>query len=143
MNYIQINDLIKEGHQIGIHGLEHEDYGKIKLEKIEKIITQSKNILEEINISTQHFAYPFGSSKNFSHYSNKLLSKYFRYIYTGVRIINYLQNFRKGRSYVFKRQTLSTHKEDLVYFPVQLEEVYFFSFNKVIKFIYLLIRIFK
>ena len=36
MNYIQINDLIKEGHQIGIHGLEHEDYGKSKLEKLKK-----------------------------------------------------------------------------------------------------------
>tara|TARA_A100001011_G_C14321077_1_gene850668 strand:- start:3521 stop:4423 length:903 start_codon:yes stop_codon:yes gene_type:complete len=143
MNYSQINNLLMEGHQIGIHGFEHEDYGKIKLMQIKKKINQSKNILEKFNIRTNHFAYPFGSSKNFSNDSNKILSKYFRFIYTGVRGINSLSNIRSYKSYIFKRQTLSTHKEDLVYFPIKLEEVYFFSFNKIIKFIYMLIRIFS
>ncbi len=34
MNFGQINNLIMEGHQIGIHGFEHEDYGKIKIQQI-------------------------------------------------------------------------------------------------------------
>ena len=143
MNFSQINNLILEGHQIGIHGFEHEDYGKIKIQQIEEHINQSKNILEKINIKTNHFAYPFGSNKNFSNDSNKIISKYFKFIYTGVRGINSLSNIRRYESYIFKRQTLSSHKEDLVYFPVKLEEVYFFSFNKIIKFIYKLIKIFS
>ena len=143
MNHIQINNLLMEGHQIGVHGFEHEDYGKIKPTQIEKKINQSKNILEKINIRTNHFAYPFGSSRNFNKNSNKILSEHFRYIYTGVRGINSLSNIRRDESFIFKRQTLSTHKENLVYFPIKLEEVYFFSFNKIIKFIYMLIRIFS
>ena len=102
-----------------------------------------KSILEKINIRTNHFAYPFGSSKNFSNDSNKILSRYFRFIYTGIRGINSLTNIRSYDSYIFKRQTLSTHKDDLVYFPINLEEVYFFSFNKIIKIIYMLIKIFS
>lgn len=143
MNFSQINNLILEGHQIGIHGFEHEDYGKIKTNQIEKKINQSKKIFEKTNIKTNHFAYPFGSNKNFSNDSNKILSKNFKFIYTGVRGINSLSNIRRYESYIFKRQTLSSHKEDLVYFPVKLEEVYFFSFNKIIKFIYKLIKIFS
>ncbi len=141
MSYMQINNLIMEGHQIGIHGFEHEDYGKIESKLIEKKVKQSKNILEKINIRTIHFAYPFGSRKNFSNNSNEILSKYFKFIYTGVRGINSLSNIRRNESYILKRQTLSTHKENLVYFPIKLEEVYFFSFNKIVKFIYMFIEI--
>lgn len=141
LNFSQINNLLKEGHQIGIHGFEHEDYGKIKLEEIEQNIIKSKNILEKIDIRTNHFAYPFGSSKNFTYFSNQNLSKHFRFIYTGVRGINSFSNVNRNSCYIFKRQTLSSHKEDLVYFPIKMEEVYFFSFNNIVRYIYTFFKI--
>tara|TARA_Y100000739_G_C20588140_1_gene456414 strand:+ start:590 stop:1492 length:903 start_codon:yes stop_codon:yes gene_type:complete len=143
MNKNQIYDLIKEGHEIGLHGLEHEDYGKINTHQINKNIIKSFNILKKINLNINHFAYPFGSSKNFTYESNKNLSKYFRYIYTGVRGINIIKKPNNRNFYIFRRNTLSTHKSDLIYFPISLQEVHFFSFNKIVYLIYQLLNLFK
>ena len=38
MNANQINNLILQGHEIGLHGFEHEDYGKIKTFELEEKI---------------------------------------------------------------------------------------------------------
>ena len=143
MNINQVKNLIKEGHHIGLHGLEHEDYGKIKVNDIEVKIIQSIKLLNKFQIRTIHFAYPFGSMRNFTQNSNQILSKYFKFIYTGVRGFNSFDFYKRQNSYLFKRQTLSTHEENLVYFPIKTNELYFFSFNKVIKIFYRLISPFK
>ena len=143
MNINQVENLIKEGHCIGLHGLEHEDYGKIRSIEIEEKIRQCKLILNKFKIKTFHFAYPFGSLRNFTQNSNQILSKHFKFIYTGVRGLNFLNLYKRKNAYIFKRQVLSTHKEDLVYFPIKIEELYFFSFNKIIKIFYILISTFK
>ena len=46
MNAKQINNLILQGHEIGLHGFEHEDSGKIKTFELEEKINSSKNIFK-------------------------------------------------------------------------------------------------
>ena len=138
MNSKQINNLILEGHEIGIHGFEHEDYGKIKTIELEEKFNFSKNILKKLKIKTNHFAYPFGTKRNFTGKTNNYLSKKFKFIYTVVRGVNLFRSFKNKDSYIFKRNPLSTHKEDLVYYPIKLEEIYFFSFNRLVKLFYII-----
>ena len=141
MSKTQIKDLLQEGHIIGLHGLEHEDYGKITSCQIENNIKKSFKILDKLDIRPIHFAYPFGSKNNFTNASNKCIKKYFKYLYTGVRGINIIKRFNKEKNnFIFKRNTLSTHKENLVYYPIKRKEIYYFSFNKIVEYFYILFQ---
>ena len=138
MTKAQIKDLSQQGHKIGLHGLEHEDYGEITLCQIEENIKKSFRILKKLDIKPIHFAYPFGSKKNFTNASNQCIKKYFKYIYTGVRGINLINRFNQEKNLsIFRRNTLSTHNEDLVYYPIKRKEIYFFSFNKIVEYFYI------
>ena len=104
MTKTQIKDLVQEGHIIGLHGLEHEDYGKITSSQIEENIIKSFKILNDLDIKPIHFAYPFGSKNNFTNASNKSIKKYFKYLYTGVRGINIINRFNKEKITIFSRE---------------------------------------
>ena len=60
MTKAQIKDLSQQGHKIGLHGLEHEDYGEIKLcqieENIKKVLGCLKNWTLNQFISHTHLA---------------------------------------------------------------------------------------
>ena len=141
MTKAEIKDLLQEGHLIGLHGLEHEDYGKITSSQIEDNIKKSFKILNKLDTKPIHFAYPFGSKNNFTNGSNKSIKKYFKYLYTGVRGINIINRSNKEKNnYILKRNTLSTHKENLVYYPIKRKEIYYFSFNKIVEYFYILFQ---
>ena len=57
----QINELIKEGYEIGSHTLDHLDLTSINDSEIEKQIYQSKkNIEDKFKTCVYSFSYPFG-----------------------------------------------------------------------------------
>ena len=63
MSLNEIKTIEKYGHTIGMHGFNHENFGKLSPNEISKIITEGLRIFEKYNIKTEHFAYPFGDKK--------------------------------------------------------------------------------
>ena len=118
------------GHTIGMHGYNHENFGELNEKEIKKIIKEGINIFEALNIPINHFAYPFGNKNSFSLRSNRVLKKYFNYIHLGIRGSNYSDKVSNS-SKLLKRHPLSTHKKDLIYFPISLKEIKFFTSNRV------------
>ena len=126
-NIIKIQKL---GHTIGMHGFNHENFGELNEKEINKLIKEGINIFKSLNIPIYHFAYPFGDKNSFSFKSHKVLKKYFKYIHLGIRGSNYSAKLTNG-SKLLKRHPLATHKKDLVYFPISLKEIAFFTSNRI------------
>ena len=126
-NLIKIQKL---GHTIGMHGFNHENFRELNEKQINKLIKEGINIFKNLNISINHFAYPFGNKNSFNHKSHKVLKKYFKYIHLGIRGSNYSDK-SKNTSKLLNRHPLSTHNKDLVYFPISLKEVKFFTYNRI------------
>ena len=120
----------KLGHTIGIHGFNHENFSELNEKQINKLIRESIKIFDKLNIRINHFAYPFGNKNSFSFTSNRVLKKYFKYIHLGVRGSNYSDAASNSNKFL-KRHPLSTHKKDLIYFPISLKEIKFFTSNRV------------
>ena len=120
----------KLGHTIGIHGFNHENFGELNEKQINKLIRESINIFNKLNIPINHFAYPFGNKNSFSFTSNRVLKKYFKYIHLGIRGFNY-SDITTSSNIFLKRHPLSTHKKDLIYFLLALKEIKFFTINRV------------
>jgi len=125
-----INKIQKLGHTIGMHGFNHENFSQLNEKQIKKLIKEGINIFKNLNISINHFAYPFGNKNSFNHTSNKVLKKYFKYIHLGIRGSNYSDK-SKNTSKLLNRHPLSTHNKDLVYFPISSKEVKFFTYNRI------------
>ena len=68
----KIYEIIKLGHKIGMHGLNHENFAKLSEKKIKIIIKEGLAIFKKHNIKIKHFAYPFGDNKSFNKRSNKV-----------------------------------------------------------------------
>ena len=126
-NIIKIQKL---GHTIGMHGFNHENFSELNENQINKLIRESINIFNKLNIPINHFAYPFGNKNSFSFTSNRVLKKYFKYIHLGIRGSNYSDATTSSKR-LLKRHPLSTHKKDLIYFPISLKEIKFFTSNRV------------
>ena len=126
-NIIKIQNL---GHTIGMHGFNHENFSELNEKQINKLIREGINIFKKLNIQIIHFAYPFGDKNSFSLRSNKVLKKYFKYIHLGIRGSNYsFESLNKSK--LLKRHPISTHKKDLIYFPISLKEIKFFTQNRI------------
>ena len=125
-----INKIQKLGHTIGMHGFNHENFSQLNEKQINKLIKEGINIFKNLNISINHFAYPFGNKNSFNHKSHKVLKKYFNYIHLGIRGSNYSDK-SKNTSKLLNRHPLSTHNKDLVYFPISSKEVKFFTYNRI------------
>ena len=120
----------KLGHTIGMHGFNHENFSELNEKQINKLIKEGINIFKKLNIQIIHFAYPFGDKNSFSLLSNKVLKKYFKYIHLGIRGSNYpLKSLNSSK--LLKRHPISTHKKDLIYFPISLKEIKFFTQNRI------------
>ena len=120
----------KLGHTIGMHGFNHERFSELSEKKINKLIKEGINIFKKLNIKIIHFAYPFGDKNSFSVRSNRVLKKYFKYIHLGIRGSNYSLKLSNS-SKLLKRHPISTHKKDLIYFPISLKELKFFTQNRI------------
>ena len=90
LNKEGIYKLINNGHTIGMHGLKHENYGKESKTRILYNIKKGIKIFKDHDIKIDHFAYPFGDITSFNEESNKLLKPYFKYIFLGIRGINFI-----------------------------------------------------
>ena len=125
-NIIKIQKL---GHTIGMHGFNHENFSELNEKQIKKLIKEGINIFKKLNIQIIHFAYPFGDKNSFSTRSNGVLKKYFKYIHLGIRGTNYSVKSLSISNFL-KRHPISTHKKDLIYFPISLKEIKFFTQNR-------------
>ena len=120
----------KLGHTIGMHGFNHENFSELNEQQIEKLISEGIDIFKKMSIPINHFAYPFGNKSSFNSRSNRILKKYFKYIHLGIRGSNYSDKFTNS-SKLLNRHPLSTHKKDLIYFPISLKEIKFFTSNRI------------
>ena len=131
--------LKESGHSIGMHGFNHEEFSKLNEKEIKKYINKGINIFTNLNLQIDHFAYPFGCKNSFNNKSNNILKKYFKYIHTGIRGSNYLHNQHKDYK-ILKRHPISSHKGNLIYFPIRYKEIKFFTSNKLSIYLNLLIN---
>jgi peptidoglycan/xylan/chitin deacetylase (PgdA/CDA1 family) len=60
MDLQQIKDLQSSGHEIGGHGASHVSASNVSVEAYEADILESKNFLEQNNLSVGNFAFPYG-----------------------------------------------------------------------------------
>ena len=120
----------KLGHTIGMHGFNHENFSELNEKQIKKLIKEGIDIFKKMNIPINHFAYPFGDKSSFNIRSNKVLKKYFKYIHLGIRGSNYSDKLTNS-SKLLNRHPISTHKKDLIYFPISLKEIKFFTSNRI------------
>lgn len=97
MSYDNLRELIINGHSIGSHSMNHSNIAKIKSNvDLNYEIIESKLTLEkELNININHFAFPFGDSKSISNIGIELANQNYKYIYSGIRGINKLNNKNK------------------------------------------------
>ena len=130
----KIYEIIKLGHSIGMHGLNHENFAKLSEEEIKIRIEVGLAIFKKHSIKIKHFAYPFGDNKSFNKRSNKVLKNYFSYIHLGTRGFNFFNKKYKKIKFI-NRHPISTHINDLRYYPISLEEVKFFTNNRISLFI--------
>ena len=125
-NIVKIQKL---GHTIGMHGFNHENFSELNEKQIKIIIKEGIDIFKKLNIPINHFAYPFGNKNSFNQKSNRVLKKYFKYIHLGIRGFNYSDKLTNS-SKLLNRHPLATHKKDLIYFPISLKEIKFFTSNR-------------
>jgi len=135
-NIVKIQKL---GHTIGMHGFNHENFSELNEKQIKIIIKEGIDIFKKLNIPINHFAYPFGNKNSFNQKSNRVLRKYFKYIHLGIRGFNYSDKLTNS-SKLLNRHPLATHKKDLIYFPISLKEIKFFTSNRISLFLNLVSR---
>jgi peptidoglycan/xylan/chitin deacetylase (PgdA/CDA1 family) len=87
MNKDQINELIKEGWEVGSHTMTHPNLNSISIENITKEIEDSKTVLETMfGIQVISFAYPYGL------FNKRLLNHVrinYKYAYSTIQGNNY------------------------------------------------------
>jgi peptidoglycan/xylan/chitin deacetylase (PgdA/CDA1 family) len=67
LDWAQIEEMCKNGIDIGAHTVNHPDLTKINVEEVEEEICQSKKTIEErLNRQVSHFAYPYGLGENYN-----------------------------------------------------------------------------
>jgi len=142
---INLNKIIKIknlGHTIGMHGYNHENFGELNENEVSIIIQEGIKIFKEYNLDIKHFAYPFGNTTSFNDKSNQIISRYFDYIYLGTRGFNFItKNTNKKNTKFLNRHPLSTHNNNLFYYPIKYSEVYFFTHNRINFFINMFYKI--
>ena len=105
LTFDDMRNLIKNGHYIGSHTLNHKRLSELKSKKdLKNEILVSKVVLEkELNTQINHFAYPFGDINSISSEAMKLANQHYKYVHSGVRGINY----SSVNKYALRREPLS------------------------------------
>jgi len=66
LTWKEVDGLLKSGHEIGSHSMNHIDLSKVALELVESELSESFDCLKSKCGSVKHFAYPFGSYSFFN-----------------------------------------------------------------------------
>ena len=140
LNLDKILKIKNLGHKIGMHGYNHENFGNLNDMDVSFFIKKGIKIFKDYNLDVKYFAYPFGNRSSYNNKSNEIISKYFDYIFLGTRGFNFI-NKSKSNIKILKRHPLSTHKKDLLYYPIKYSEIYFFTHNRINFFINMFYRI--
>ncbi len=110
LNIFDIKEIINMGHTIGYHTKSHLNLGsnvssEIINNEVENSVYELQNKLGGIKIN--HFAFPFGLSKNITKKSLKILKNRYNFIYSGIRGNNYPLLNQKNP--LLKRDEISPH----------------------------------
>ena len=86
MNFNEVVELNNSGHEIASHSLAHCDLASLEPEKLEKDLSQSNQIFDDIGFSSQFgLAYPYG---RLNQTSQNIAKNYFSYQRTSVQDYN-------------------------------------------------------
>jgi peptidoglycan/xylan/chitin deacetylase (PgdA/CDA1 family) len=87
MNWKHLKELVKEGHSIGAHTKSHKKLSEIKTKTnlIKEIVESADYIEKMLNVSIEHFAFPFGNRKSFSKKAFLVAKERFNFIFSGIR----------------------------------------------------------
>ena len=94
MNFNNINFLVKSGHVIGAHTIDHKDLARLsfKNQKYE-IVDYKKQLNKKLKIKNiNHFAFTFGELKNIDKNSLQISLQNYDFVYSGIRGNNYKSN---------------------------------------------------
>jgi len=75
MNWIDIESLLIEGHEIGDHTFSHPNLAQLTVEEIEEELFQNRRVLEKYVGHVKHFAWPYGQFKHFSEIARECVFK--------------------------------------------------------------------
>ncbi len=101
MRATEFRELADEGFLIGSHGLYHEDFGQLDAEACERVLRESRRLIEEtMSRVPEHFAFPIGQrQENITPTSFELAQKYYRYVYSAYGGYNFP---RSGRTHFLR-----------------------------------------
>ncbi len=87
MNESDVKNLLKKGHKIGAHTINHSDLPNISsISQKKEIILFKKNFVKQFkNRKVDHFAFTFGGIKNIDFNSLKISLKNYSFVHTGIR----------------------------------------------------------
>lgn len=96
MQNMKTNDLkylVDSGHDIGMHSLNHTRLSTIKNKKLlEEEILSNLYLMEKIlGIKILSFAYPYGDIKSINSESLRIINKFYKFIFSGIRGNNSLK----------------------------------------------------
>lgn len=82
-----LREIVRLGHTIGSHTLTHARLSRIiSTKELEREIIGSAEALEDkLQVPVDTFAYPFGDIKSIDERAWKIISRRYRYCYTGIR----------------------------------------------------------
>ena len=66
LDWDDVEDMQKRGHEIGSHSLEHADLGKMSRSEVAEDLGEAKATLERFCGKVDHLAFPYGGVSNFS-----------------------------------------------------------------------------
>ena len=89
MNWKEVNQLNREGNDIGSHSMNHVHLDKLSKKNVKFEVGQSKKCLEDHNIDVTSFAYPFNAGSNDKKVVN-IVSKYYDFARTADSPLTYL-----------------------------------------------------
>lgn len=84
MSWDDLRDLIRRGHSVGCHGLDHVALGPNTDEQIlRREIVDAKSVLEdELGTPVSSFCWPFGTLSSYSRDAFALIQQHYRYAFT-------------------------------------------------------------
>ncbi len=90
MSWDQVKDLLKEGHIIGSHTMDHHNMNSNDKDFLDYQISESKLYLEEkLSYNCDYFAFPFGTLKHISQKGIDLAKQNYKYIFSQSNYKNY------------------------------------------------------
>lgn len=84
MSWDDLRDLIRRGHAVGCHGLNHVALGPTTDERVlRREIIEAKSVLEgELGTQVSSFCWPFGTLPSYSRDAFALIRRHYRYAFT-------------------------------------------------------------